>query len=320
MKEPGIRTGNDNAIASFFKEMSRNRALYLMFLPALMLLLLFNYLPLSGLILAFKDVSFTKGIWGSDWTKPIYNNFIFLFSSDSALRAFRNTIVLNGLFILSGVFFEVGLAILLNEIGNRFFKKIVQSISILPYFVSWIVVGVFAYNFFSTDNGAINGLLSSLGLEKVEWYSRAAIWPFLLIFFNRWKISGYGSIIYLATLSGIDSSYYEAAKIDGASKWQQIKYITLPMLRPAIIIMTMLQVGKIMNADFGMFYAIVGNAAQIFSTSDVIDTFVYRGLRQTGDIGMASAVGFVQSIISFVLVLATNLWARRLDKDAAIFW
>lgn len=314
-----MRTRQENILAVFFGEMARNRALYLMFLPAFVLLLLFNYLPLSGLILAFKDVNFIRGIWGSDWTEPLFNNFIFLFSSDSALRAFRNTILLNGLFIFSGIFFEVGLAILLNEIGSKYFKKITQSISILPYFVSWIVVGVFAYNFFSTDNGAINGMLASLGLEKVEWYSRAAVWPFLLILFNRWKVSGYGSIIYLASIAGIDSAYYEAAKIDGASKWQQVRHITVPLLRPTIIIMTMLQVGKIMNADFGMFYAIVGNAAQIYTTADVIDTFVYRGLRVTGDIGMASAAGFVQSLISFVLVLLTNLWARRLDRDAALF-
>jgi putative aldouronate transport system permease protein len=271
------------------------------------------------LILAFKDVNFKQGIWGSDWTQPIYNNFIFLFSSDSALRAFRNTIVLNGLFIVFGVFFEVSLALLLNEIGNKHFKKVTQSITILPYFVSWIVVGVFAYNFFSTDNGMVNGLLSSLGLQKVEWYSKPAAWPFILVIINRWKISGYGAIMYLATLSGIDSSYYEAAQIDGASKWHEIKYITLPLLRPTIIILTLLQVGKIMNADFGMFYAIVGDASQIFSSSDVIDTFVYRGLKQTGDIGMASAAGFVQSIISFILVISSNMWARKMDKDSAIF-
>jgi putative aldouronate transport system permease protein len=304
---------------SLLKDIVKNRALYIMFLPAMLLLLLFNYLPLSGLVLAFKDVSFTEGIWGSDWTKPFYNNFIFLFSSDSAIRAFRNTILLNSLFIVFGVFFEVGLALLLNEINNKHFKRITQSITILPYFVSWIVVGVFAYNFFSTDNGAVNGVLSRLGIPKVEWYCKPEVWPFILVVINRWKASGYGSIIYLATLAGIDSSYYEAAQIDGATKWHQIKYITIPLLRPTIIIMTLLQVGKIMNADFGMFYALVGEASQVFSTSEVIDTFVYRGLKQTGDIGMASAAGFVQSIISFVLVIFSNTWARKLDKDSAIF-
>lgn len=319
MKAENICGKKGNAFTDILKDIAKHKALYVMFLPAMLLLLLFNYLPLSGLVLAFKDVNFRQGIWGSDWTQPIYNNFIFLFSSDSALRAFRNTIVLNGLFIVFGVVFEVSLALLLNEIGNKYFKKISQSITILPYFVSWIVVGVFAYNFFSTDNGIINGLLESVGLPKVEWYSRPSLWPFILVLINRWKISGYGAIMYLATLSGIDSSYYEAAQIDGASKWHEIRYITLPLLRPTVIILTLLQVGKIMNADFGMFYAIVGDASQIFSSSDVIDTFVYRGLKQTGDIGMASAAGFVQSIISFILVISSNMWARKMDKDSAIF-
>lgn len=319
MKVQNVYDKRGNAFKVILNDIAKHKSLYIMFLPAMLLLLLFNYLPLSGLILAFKDVNFKQGIWGSDWTQPIYNNFIFLFSSDSAVRAFRNTIVLNGLFIAFGVFFEVSLALLLNEIGNKKFKKVTQSITILPYFVSWIVVGVFAYNFFSTDNGTINGLLASLGIPKVEWYSKPAAWPFILVMINRWKISGYGAIMYLATLTGIDSSYYEAAQIDGASKWHEIKYITLPLLRPTIIILTLLQVGKIMNADFGMFYAIVGDASQIFSSSDVIDTFVYRGLKQTGDIGMASAAGFVQSIISFVLVISSNFWARKMDKDSAIF-
>lgn len=319
MKVQNVYDKRGNAFKVILNDIAKHKSLYMMFLPAMLLLLLFNYLPLSGLILAFKDVNFKQGIWGSDWTQPIYNNFIFLFSSDSAVRAFRNTIVLNGLFIAFGVFFEVSLALLLNEIGNKKFKKVTQSITILPYFVSWIVVGVFAYNFFSTDNGTINGLLASLGIPKVEWYSKPAAWPFILVMINRWKISGYGAIMYLATLTGIDSSYYEAAQIDGASKWHEIKYITLPLLRPTIIILTLLQVGKIMNADFGMFYAIVGDASQIFSSSDVIDTFVYRGLKQTGDIGMASAAGFVQSIISFVLVISSNFWARKMDKDSAIF-
>lgn len=319
MKSENVYSKSGTGLSSFLKEIIHNRALYIMFLPAMILLLLFNYLPLSGLILAFKDVSFDKGIWGSDWTDPIFNNFIFLFSSDSAIRAFRNTIVLNGLFILTAIFFEVGLALLINDIKNKYFKKISQSLTLLPFFVSWIVVGVFTYNLFSTDSGAINGLLSSLGFAKIEWYSKAGAWPFILVAANRWKSTGYGAIIYLAALAGIDSTYYEAADIDGATKWQKIRYISLPLLQPTIIILSLLQVGKIMNADFGMFYAMIGDASQVFSTADVIDTFVYRSLKQTGDIGMASAAGFVQSIISFLLVVISNLLARKLDRDSAIF-
>jgi len=309
----------NKTLCAFIKEMKKNKSIYIMFIPAMSLLFLFNYLPLSGLVLAFKDVSFKQGIWLSPWTQPIYNNFIFLFSSDSAMRAFRNTLFLNSLFIVSGLVFEVGLALMLNDVKNKLFKKVSQTFTLLPFFVSWIVVGVFTYNLFSTNYGVINGLITSLGFDKVEWYNTPGVWPYILTAANRWKVTGYGCIIYLATLSGVDTTYYEAADIDGATRWKKIRYISLPMLIPPMMILTLLQVGRIMNSDFGMFYAIVGEASMVFSTSDVIDTFVFRGLRQTGDIGMSSAAGFVQSIISFILVFGTNILARKLDKDSAIF-
>lgn len=303
----------------FIKEMKKNGSIYLMFLPAMAFLISFNYLPLSGLVIAFKNFNFSKGIWGSEWMQPILGNFEFLFSTESAFRAFRNTILLNGLFLASGVICEVGLALFLNEIKGVVFKKITQSLTLLPYFVSWIVVGVFSYNLFASDNGIINNMLINMGLEKVSWYGTAEIWPWILTAINRWKWTGYGAIIYFATISGIDSSYYEAAKIDRAGKWQQIRYITIPLLMPTVIVMTLLNIGKIMNADFGMFFAIVGDAPRLFATTDVIDTFVYRSLRQSGDIGMASAAGFIQSIISFVLVLGSNWLARRHDESSSLF-
>lgn len=303
----------------FLKEMRKNGSIYLMFLPAALLLILFNYLPLGGLVIAFKDFNFSKGIWGSDWMTPLFENFRFLFSSEAAIRAFLNTLLLNALFIGFGVVFEVGLALLLNEIHGKIFRKVAQSFTLLPYFVSWIVVGVFTYNLFSSDNGMINNLLQQLGRDKVSWYSKPEWWPVILTIINRWKGTGYGAIIYFAALSGIDATYYEAAEIDRATKWQQIRYITIPLLMPTVIVMTLLSIGKIMNADFGMFFAIVGDAPGLFKTTDVIDTFVYRSLRQTGDIGMASAAGFVQSIISFILVLLSNKMARKIDADSAIF-
>lgn len=303
----------------FIKEMKKNGSIYLMFLPAMAFLISFNYLPLSGLVIAFKNFNFSKGIWGSEWMQPILGNFEFLFSTESAFRAFRNTILLNGLFLASGVICEVGLALFLNEIKGVVFKKITQSLTLLPYFVSWIVVGVFSYNLFASDNGIINNMLINMGLEKVSWYGTAEIWPWILTAINRWKWTGYGAIIYFATISGIDSSYYEAAKIDRAGKWQQIRYITIPLLMPTVMVMTLLNIGKIMNADFGMFFAIVGDAPRLFATTDVIDTFVYRSLRQSGDIGMASAAGFIQSIISFVLVLGSNWLARRHDESSSLF-
>lgn len=317
-KNPAISRKNEKRVG-FIKEIHSNFSLYSMAIPAVVLLFLFCYLPLMGLILAFKDFQFDKGIFGSDWSTPLFNNFIFLLSSGEAFRAIKNTVMLNAMFIISGIIFEVGIALLLNEIGNKTFKKITQSFTFLPYFVSWIVVGVFAYNLLNYETGGVNTLLSGLGFQKVDWYSEAGIWPLLLLFFNRWKLTGYGAVVYLATLSGIDESYYEAAKIDGATRWHQTKYITIPLLMPTVIILTLLSIGKIMNADFGMFYSLVGEASVLYPTTDVIDTFVYRNLRKIGDVGMASATGFLQSTLAFVLVMGSNLIARKIDKDSALF-
>ncbi|WP_233566936.1 ABC transporter permease [Cohnella endophytica] len=301
------------------RELVRNRTLLLMFLPAGVFLFLFNYLPLAGLVIAFKNFDFDKGIFGSDWAKPLLYNFDYLLSSDTAYRAVRNTILLNALFIAVGLVFEVGLALMLNEIRNKYFKRVTQSLTFLPFFISWIVVGVFAYNLMNYESGAINRIVQSLGFQPIDFYSDAPLWPFILTLAVRWKVTGYGTIIYLAALTNIDQSYYEAASIDGASRWQQTRYISIPMLKPTIMILTLLAVGRIMNADFGMFYAMVGDAALLFPTTDVIDTFVYRSLRKSGDIGMASAAGFTQSIVAFVLVLGSNYIARKADKDSAIF-
>ncbi|WP_336774714.1 ABC transporter permease [Paenibacillus sp. MMO-58] len=301
------------------RELFKNRTLLLMFLPVAVLLFLFNYLPLAGLVIAFKDFDFTKGIFGSNWMHPLLDNFDYLFSSDTAFRAVRNTILLNALFITVGLIFEVGFALLLNEVRNKYFKRVSQSLTFLPFFISWIVVGVFAYNLLDFESGAINHFLTTIGLKPIDFYSEAGLWPIILTIAIRWKATGYGTIIYLAALTSVDNSYYEAASIDGATRWQQIRYISLPMLRPTIIILTLLAVGRIMNADFGMFYAMVGDASLLFPTTDVIDTFVYRSLRKSGDIGMASAAGFLQSMIAFVLVIASNYAARKIDKDSAIF-
>lgn len=305
--------------SAVMKDLYRNRSLLLMFLPFAVLLLLFNYMPMVGLVIAFKNFDFSKGIFGSPWMHPLLNNFDYLFSSDAAFRAIRNTVLLNALFIFVGLVFEVGFALLLNEIRSRFFKRVTQSITFLPFFISWIVVGVFSYNLLNYESGAINKMIEWMGFSGVDFYSKAGLWPLILTIAIRWKATGYGTIIYLAALTSIDNSYYEAAAIDGATRWQQIRHISIPMLRPTVIILTLLAVGRIMNADFGMFYAMVGDASLLFPTTDVIDTFVYRSLRKTGDIGMASAAGFLQSTIAFVLVLTSNYAARKIDKDSAIF-
>lgn len=300
-------------------EIKTNYSVYLMAFPAMLLLFIFAYMPMFGLLVAFKNYNFTKGIIGSEWATPILNNFNYLFTQSESLRAVKNTLFLNLMFIVSSLIFEIGLALLMNEIVNQRIRKIIQSITFLPYFISWIVVGVFAYNMFNNDFGAINSILHSVGLNKFDFYGTPEIWPIILVLVARWKVTGYGSIIYMATLTGIDSMLYEAAKIDGATKIQQIRYISLPMLKPTVVILVLLSVGRIMNADFGLFYALTGGSPMLYSTTDVIDTFVYRSLRTTGDIGMASASGFMQSISSFVLVLGSNLIARKVDKDAALF-
>lgn len=290
----------------------------MMFLPVGVLLLMFNYLPMAGLIIAFKNFDFSEGIFGSGWSTPLLSNFDYLFQSSAAARAIRNTIMLNALFIVVGLIFEIGLAMLLNEIRSKYFQRAVQTVTLFPYFISWVVVGVFVYNLL-TDVGMVNAMLKSFGIDPVDFYNSSGLWPIILTFITRWKLTGYGCIIYLAAMAGINQTYYEAASIDGASRWRQIWHITLPLLRPTAIILTLLAVGRIMNADFGMFWAVLGDAPSLYETTDVIDTFVYRSLRVTGDIGMASAAGFLQSTIAFVLVFASNLVARRIDRDSALF-
>lgn len=290
-----------------------------MVVPGVILILLFNYFPMFGLLVAFKDFNFSGGIFGSPWADPIYRNFEYLFTSGSVVRVTLNTLFLNALFITFGVAFQVTLAIIFNELAGQNFKKITQTMMFLPHFMSWILVGVIAYNLFSFDTGYINSILSSLGQDKMNWYATPWVWPIILVFFYLWKSTGYGMVLYLAALVGIDPSYYEAAQIDGASRWQQIRYITIPFLTPTIIVLTLLQAGRIMNADFGMFYSLVGDNAAIYSTGDVIDTFVFRSLRLNGDIGMASAAGFYQSVVSFIVIMLCNKLARKYNSESALF-
>jgi putative aldouronate transport system permease protein len=294
--------------------------LYIMALPAMLLLFLFAYLPMGGLVIAFKNFNFRKGIFGSDWMDPWYKNFKIIFDhNDAATSAIRNTLILNFIFIVGGTIFALSLALAFNEITHKFFKKLTQSLTFLPYFISTVVVGIFVSGIFGYDHGTINSLLVNLGFDKVEFYMKPSYWPVILLIVNIWKGAGYSAVVYLATISGIDSSYYEAAQIDGASRWQQMWYISLPLLRPTVIILTLLAIGRIMNADFGLFYNVTGDMPVLYSATDVLDTYIYRALRMTGDIGISSATGFFQSVVSFVLVITSNAIVRRYEKDAALF-
>jgi putative aldouronate transport system permease protein len=303
-----------------FVDLKNGWQLYAMALPAMLLLFLFAYMPMGGLVIAFKKYNFRQGIWGSDWMDPLFKNFEILFHNNAtAMNAIRNTLFLNILFIIVGTIFALLLAIAFNELTNKHLKKITQSLSFLPYFISTVVVGIFVSGVLSYENGTLNKLITSFGGEKVAFYMNASYWPIILLIVNIWKGAGYTSVIYLATLSGIDGSYYEAAQIDGATRWQQIWNISLPLLRPTVVVMTLLAVGRIMNADFGLFYNVTNDVPTLHATTDVLDTYIFRALRQTGDIAISSATGFFQSVISFVLVIICNGLARRYEKDSALF-
>lgn len=300
-----------------YKEFRKRKVLYLMMLPGILCFLVFNYLPLSGIVVAFKSFNFKEGIFGSPWAG--FENFKFFINSSSAWRAAKNTLLLNSSFILVHTTLQISLALLISEIKNVRYKKISQSITFLPFLISWIVISVFSYNLFNYEFGSINTFLKSIGYEPMNITNNPSIWPYLLIIIDSWKWVGFGIIIYLAALTGINQEYYEAATIDGAGKWMQIFYISIPLIMPTVTIITLLDIGRILSTDFGMFYGIIGDNSALFSTTDVIDTYVYRSLRKLGDIGMASAVGFLQSVVGFILVMISNLVVRRYQEDGALF-
>lgn len=290
-----------------------------MFIPAAVLFFLFSYMPMMGIVLAFKEFNFRDGILFSPWCKPLFKNFEYLFSSSTAFVAMRNTLFLNFLFIVIGMIFEVGLALIFNELNRKLFKKSMQMCIFLPYFISWIVVGIFAYNLFHYNNGVLNAVLAHFGCEPYNWYSNPKLWILILVAFKVWKSTGYGMVLYIASISSIDATYYEAAKIDGANRFAQMRYISIPLLMPTVITMFLLSCGKIMNADFGMFFSLIGNNPQLYSTTDVLDTFIYRNLRVIGDIGMSSAAGLFQSVVSLVFLCLMNWLVKRYDSECGLY-
>lgn len=289
----------------------------MMALPGLIYLFINNYLPLPGLILAFKKYNARKGIFGSDFVG--FKNFKYLFATKDAFIITRNTICYNIVFIIINTILAVFVAILLSEMTSRF-KKIYQCLILLPYMISMVIVSYLVFGFLSTENGFINNtVLRSLGIEPISWYMEKKYWPFILVFVNAWKVIGYNCIIYLAAILGIDRSIYESAAIDGAGKWAQIRKITLPLLKPTIIMMTLLAIGRIFYSDFGLFYQVPQNQGALFSVTNTIDTYVYRGLLELGDMSMSSAAGLYQSIIGFLLILGANLMIRKIEPESAMF-
>nr|WP_276949348.1 ABC transporter permease subunit [Acetatifactor muris] len=302
---------------NFAKKVRKNKILLLMLLPAVVYVIIFSYIPMGGIIVAFKRFSFTKGFLGSPWCG--LENFRFLFISDKLWPLMRNTLLYNIAFITAGVILEVGFAIIVNELGSKWFKKVFQSFMFLPFFISWVVVLAIVDAIFGYDSGIINNLLQSLGMERFNVYVNAAPWPFLLVFFKAWKQTGYGSIVYLAAITGMDQEIVDAAEIDGANIWQRIRYITIPGLKPTIIIMTLLAVGNIFRGDFGMFYQLIGNNSVLLEVGDILDLYIYRAMVSSSNLGMASAAGFYQSILCFFTILAANWMVRKYDPEYSLF-
>lgn len=292
--------------------------MYVMMLPGLLYLLINNYIPMAGLFIAFKSTDFSKGIFQSDWVG--FENFKYLFSTSDAWVITRNTILYNVVFIILGTVLGVVVGILLSELTSKFLSRFYQTVLLLPQLMSIIIVAYIAYAFLSMDTGLINNtILPLFGIDPISWYMEPSYWPYILTFIYLWKGLGYSCIIYLASILGIDKSLYESAEIDGAGKWRQTLSITLPMLKPTIITLVLMSVGRIFYADFGLFYQIPMNSGALYDTTNVIDTYVYRGLLQMNDIGMASAAGAYQSVVGFVVILLANYIVRKLDKDNALF-
>ena len=292
--------------------------LYLMMLPALLYLLINNYIPMAGMVIAFKKLNFAKGIWASPWAG--LKNFKFLFASKDAWIITRNTLLYNVAFILVNMVVGIAIAILITEVRNTKLKKVYQSAILLPFLMSMVILSYIVYALLSAENGLVNNsILPLFHIDSIQWYQEPKYWPVILIIANCWKGVGYGCLIYIASLIGIDPSFYEAARLDGASKWQEITKITLPSLVPTIITLLLLSIGRIFYSDFGLFYQVPMNSGVLFPTTNVIDTYVYRALIEQGNISMSSAAGVYQSLVGFCVVMLSNWIVRKVDKDQALF-
>ncbi|QGR00268.1 sugar ABC transporter permease [Paenibacillus psychroresistens] len=294
-----------------------NRYLYLLALPAILFSLLFSYTPLIGIMIAFEDFNPMRGLFHSKFVG--LDNFKFFFRGEDWLIITLNTVYFNFLFIITGTVVALALAIILTELGKNYFIRSMQSVMILPYFISWPIVGLFSVAFFTADTGTVNQLLKALSLQPVEFYSTPYVWPFIFVLANLWKGAGFSAIIYMAAIIGIDKELYEAARMDGATRMQCIFRITLPMLKSTIIMLFLLSLGSIFVGNMELIYSFIGDNPLLFRTTDTIDIYVFRGLRNSGSLGMSQAIALYQSIVGFLLVVCSNTLTKKLDKDSAIF-
>lgn len=293
-------------------------AIYLMILPGMLYFIINNYLPMYGITIAFRKLNYKLGIFNSPWCG--IDNFKFLFASGNMGNAIRNTILYNVAFIIIGTVFPIVVAILFNEIRNKMAKKFYQTAVLLPYLMSMVVVSYLAFAFLSADNGFVNkSIIEPLTGNVISFYQEQKYWPFILIFINQWKGIGFSMILYLSSILGISPDYYEAARVDGATKWQQIRYITLAFLKPTVIMMFIMSVSKIFYSDFGLFYQIPKNSGTLYPVTQTIDTYVYNALMNQNNISMSSAASVLQSIIGFILILTANGIIKKVSNENALF-
>ncbi len=299
-------------------KLKRYIPLFIMMIPGLLYFLINNYLPMLGMVIAFKEVNFAIGILESEWVG--FKNFEFLFRTGDAWIITRNTIAYNIVFIILTMVISISLAILLNEIKNKVLVRFYQSVILIPHLISFVIIAYLGYAFLSLDTGFMNNsILPALGAERVSWYMEPQYWPYILTSVNLWKGIGFNTLIFFAAVIGINEEYYEAAKLDGASKVQQIFKITVPLILPVIILLSLLAIGRIFYADFGLFYQVPMNSGMLYDTTNVIDTYVFRGLLGLGDVSMATAAGVYQSCVGFILVLTANFIIRKVRKEDALF-
>ena len=302
----------------FVVKMQRYWPLYLMFLPGVVYLFINSYIPMFGIQIAFRQYNAAKGVFGSPWIG--LKNFEFLIRTKDAWVMVRNTLLYNIVFIILGTVAAVATAIILSEIRNKKAKQTYQTIILIPFLISMVIVSYLAFAFLSTSNGFINNtLVKVFGIKAIDWYNTPQHWPFILVIINLWKGLGYNMILYYATILGIDSTLYEAAVVDGANRWQKVLHVTLPGLKSTIIILTLMALGGIFRSDFGLFYQVPQNSGPLINVTQTIDTYVYRGLMQNNNIGMSSAAGLYQSVVGFVLVITANTIVRNIDSDSSLF-
>jgi len=306
-----------NRANPFLRDVWKYRALLIMCFPAIAFFLFFAYIPMPGMFVAFTNYNYNDGIFKSPFIGLA--NFKFLFTSGQLGLLLRNTVLYNLVFIILGNILQMSVAILLNEIMSRKFRKISQSMIFLPYFISDVLVGLIVYNLINFDYGFISNIVRGLGGEMPKIYSSPAAWPFVITLVHIWKSTGYGSVVYFAAIMGIDSEIMEAAKVDGANGWQRIRHITLPCLKPTFIILLLFALGGIIRGNFGLFYNLVGLNSTLLGTTDIIETYVYRSMMNNFNFSQSSAVGLFQSVVGFIIVLTVNKIIKTIEPDYALF-